>query len=119
MSKMKLANNETIAIEDGAVLGAFTVITDDILSVWEKLTDDNLASVSLSNDDSDEAFVTYTGLTCGDTVSVKQANGKLAVTFPIREKTELEILKAKLAQIESEQADQNNAIDSLTDAALA
>ena len=84
-----------------------------------KLTDDNLASVSLSNDDSDEAFVTYTGLTCGDTVSVKMADGKFAVTFPIREKTELEILKAKLAQIESEQADQNNAIDSLTDAALA
>lgn len=119
MSKMKLANNETLTIEDGAVLGAFTVVTDDILSVWSLLTDDNLASVSISNDDSEEAFATYTDLTCGDTVSVKKADGKLAVTFPIREKTELEILKAKLAQIESEQADQNNAIDSLTDAALA
>lgn len=102
------------------LLGAFTVVTDDILSVWSLLTDDNLASVSISNDDSEEAFATYTDLTCGDTVSVQKAdNGKLAVTFHIREKTELEILKAKLAQIESEQADQNNAIDSLTDAALA
>lgn len=117
---MKLANNETLTIEDGATLGAFTLITDDILSVWQLFTDENIATVSLSNDDSDEAFVTYTNLTCGDTVSVKKAeDGKLAVTFPIREKTELEILKAKLAQIESEQADQNNAIDSLTDAALA
>lgn len=120
MSKMKLANNETLTIEDGAALGAFTVITDDILSVWSLLTDDNLASVSLSNDDSEEAFATYTDLTCGNTVSVRKAdNGRLAATFPIREKTELEILKAKLAKIESEQADQNDAIDSLTDAALA
>lgn len=120
MSKMKLANNEVIAIEDGAVLGAFTVVTDDLLSVWSLFTDENLASVSLMNDDEEEAFATYTNLTCGDTVSVKKADdGKLEVIFPIREKTELEILKAKLAQIESEQADQNNAIDSLTDAALA
>ena len=63
MSKLILATNETINIEDGAYLGLFQIVTDDPLSLWKKFTDEALVSISLTNDDSDEVFATYKNCT--------------------------------------------------------
>lgn len=118
MSILTLSTNETINVEDGASLGAFVVVTDDILGTWAKFTDEALSSVTIANDDG-TVTATYVNLTCPDNITVTKDGDTVKATFPIREKTELEILKEKLAQIEAEQSEQNDAIDSLTDAALA
>lgn len=120
MSRMKLANDEVITIEDGFVLGRCQIITDDIVTTWNKLTDDNLSLIQILNDDTDSDYVVaeYSDCTCDAPITVAKSDDKYLVTFPIRQKSEIEILRAKIAKIESEQAEQNNAIDSLTDAAL-
>lgn len=118
MSILTLSTNDTINIEDGASLGAFTVATEDILGTWAKLTSEALSAVTIANEDG-TVTATYTGLICPDTISVSKNGGVVKVTFPIREKTETEKLAEKLAKIEEEQNEQNDAIDSLTDAALA
>lgn len=118
MSILTLSTNETINIEDGASLGAFTVATEDILGTWAKLTNEALSDVTIANEDG-TVTATYTDLTCTGAISVVKDSGVVKVTFPIREKTETEKLAEKLAQIEAEQSEQNDAIDSLTDAALA
>lgn len=118
MNILTLSTDETINIEDGAALGAIKVVTDDILGTWAKLTDEALSSVTISNEDG-TVTATYSNLICSDPITVSKKGDVVTVTFPIREKTELELIKEKLLKIETEQSEQNDAIDSLTDAALA
>lgn len=109
--RLILATGETLTVEDGATLGSIKVKTADPLGVWAKITAEALSEIGFANDDSDEVFATFTDLVCPDSISITKDGEEYLVTFAIRQKTEIEILKEQLAAAQE-------AIDDLTMTAL-
>lgn len=113
MSKDKiiLSNNYEIEIESGASLSDVRIISDtkyDMLSTWDMLTPENLASVRVVNGDG-MTVGNYIDLVLVSETSVEK-DGKIETSFNLREKTETE---KRLDALENGQEVQDGAITDL------
>lgn len=112
--KIILSNNYEIEIESGASLSDIRVVSDtkvDMLSTWDMMTQENLASVRVVNADG------VTVGTYGDLVFVSETStekdGKIETSFNLREKTDTE---KRLDALENGQEVQDGAIMDLGEA---
>lgn len=112
MSKMVLADATEITIEAGSALSNVKVVSESMESMvetWKKFTADNLADVQILNDDGVEVGQ-YKRLVLVSETSVIQADGSIATSFNLREKTETELLQEKIVVLESDMAALNTAL---------
>ena len=109
--KLILKNGSIVELEAGAALSNLTAVYPDkaaMVADWDKLTSDNLVSVSVQNGD---------GLTVGNYTNLilmepnltatELADGTIKVIFGMREKTDIE---KRLDNIEEGQEVQDGAI---------
>lgn len=94
MSKLKLNDGATIAIEDGATLNYIVHIAADetaALAVCAQLKTENLRHVEFQTE-SGEAFGIYNNL-ISDVAPARQTNddGTVTVTISLRQKTDVEL----------------------------
>lgn len=90
--KMILKDKTEIELEAGASLGAIQIIfssKSDMVSIWDKMTTDNLSSVQILNG-SGLVCGTYADLVLISETSVEQADGTIRTSFYLREKTNIE-----------------------------
>ncbi len=112
MSKMVLADATEIKIEEGSALSDIRVVSESMeamVETWKTLTVDNIADVQILNDDG-VAVGQYTNLVLVSETSVIQADGSIATSFNLREKTVTELLQEKIAVLESDMAALNTAL---------
>lgn len=109
-----LSNSNEINLEDGSSLGNIRVLSPDktrMIEVWDKLTDKNLKVVQMKTDGA--LTGEFTDLTCDGESSTQMEDGSILTNFKIRQKTELEILRERVAALEEGQGVQDGAIDDL------
>ena len=112
--KLILKNGSIVELEAGAALSNLTAVYPDkaaMVADWDKLTSDNLVSVSVQNGD---------GLTVGNYTNLilmepnlaatELADGTIKMVFGLREKTDIE---KRLDAVEEGQAVQDGAIEDL------
>lgn len=120
MSKdlMKLANGVEYEITEEAYnIGHMEHIAADetaAVSVSDAITRENLKHVEFRKDDVPTPYRTYDNLVV-DTAPTRSTNkdGTVTVVISLREKNEIEKMAERLAAIEAEQTEQNEAIDFL------
>ena len=108
-----LKDGTVIELEAGASLGALQVLSSDkasMVSTWDKLTRDNLASVQVKNGGG-EVIGNDTDLLLVSETSVVQEDGSILTTYNLRQKTEMEKLLERLAAVEEGQQIQDGAIN--------
>lgn len=112
MSKLILADQSQIQIEGGASLSDVRVISqtkNDMLTTWDMLTDENLKVVQIQN--ADGVIVgNYENLILESETSTIRQDGTILTSFCLHEKTELELLREKVEQLENGQEVQDGAI---------
>lgn len=109
-----LSNNERISLEDGSSLGNMRVLSQDkanMIAIWDAFSDKNLKTAQMYVDGSMTGE--YSDLTCDGESSIQQKDGTILTDFRIRQKTELEILRERVAALEEGQGVQDGAIDDL------
>ncbi len=112
MSKLILADETEITIEAGSALANVKVVSESMeamVEVWKEFTADNLAEVQIQND-AGVLVSKYTDIVLVSETSVVQADGTVATSFNLREKTETELLQEKVAALESDMTALNTAI---------
>lgn len=119
--KLILNNNTEIEIESGSSLSDMKVISEtkyDIISTWDMLTEENLKHIEIKNVD-DTVVGIYDNILLDSETSTVQPDGKILTSFYLREKTEVELLRERVEQLESGQEVQDGAIMDLGDAVSA
>lgn len=114
-SKLVLNDNTEIIIESASSLSDVRVISDtkyDMISTWDMLTEENLKHVEIRNDDSVVIGI-YNNILLDSETSIIQPDGKIITNFHLREKTEVELLRERVEQLESGQEVQDGAISDL------
>lgn len=115
MTKLRLANGTEIVVESGSSITSVVVVFDSkeaMLEAWDALTADNLAAVQIV--EGDETVVgEYTDLVLVSESSVVQTDGTVHTTFRLRKKTEVELLREKMAALEEGLAVHDEAISDL------
>lgn len=109
--KIILSNNYEIEIESSASLSDIRIMSDtkyDMLTTWDMLTPENLASVRVVNGDG-MTVGNYSDLVLVSETSVEK-DGKIETSFNLREKTETE---KRLDALENGQEVQDGAISDL------
>ena len=87
-----LKDESVIEMESGASLSDIRVLSDSktaMAAVWDKLTEDNLAEISVKNGDG-ITVGHYTDLLLISETSTVQSNGAILTSFNLREKTDME-----------------------------
>ncbi|MBD5501389.1 MAG: hypothetical protein HDR10_09355 [Lachnospiraceae bacterium] len=120
MNKDKLIlNNQTqIEIESASSLSDIRVVfdtKDDMVSIWDMLTPENLKSVQIQNGDG-VVIANYENLILDSETSIVQEDGTILTSFHLREKTEVEFLRERVEQLENGQEVQDGAISDLGEA---
>ena len=99
-------------MESGASLSDIKVISDNkvaMVELWDKLTEDNLAKVTVKNSDG-VVVGRYSDLILVSETSTIQGDGTVITSFNLREKTDTE---KRLDAMESSQQTQDEAIGDL------
>lgn len=106
---LNLKNGTVIELEAGASLAGLQVLADDraaMISTWEQLTPEGLASAQINNGDG-LTVGTYADLVLVSETSVVQPDGSILTTYSLREKTSEE---KRLDALEGGQEIQDGAI---------
>lgn len=115
MNKLILRNKNEIKIENGSSLFDIKVLSETkygMVSTWEMLTEENLKHIEIQADD-ETVIGTYDNILLESETSAIQTDGKILTSFRLREKTEVELLKERIEQLESVQEVQDGAISDL------
>lgn len=113
--KLILSNNTEIEIESGSSLSDMKIISEtkyDMISTWDMLTEENLKHIEIQNEDG-TVIGTYDNILLDSETSTILPNGKILTSFHLREKTEVELLRERIEQLESGQEVQDGAISDL------
>lgn len=113
--KIILNNQQQINIESGSSLLDMKVLSDtkyDMLSTWDMLTEENLKHIEIQTDDEVVVGVYENILLENETSTILQ-DGKILTSFHLREKTDIELLRERIEQLESGQEVQDGAIADL------
>jgi hypothetical protein len=113
--KLILSNNTKIEIESGSSLSGMKIISEtkyDMLTAWDMLTEENLKHIEIQNEDG-VAIGSYDNILLEREASTIQPDGKILTSFHLREKTEVELLRERIEQLESGQEVQDGAISDL------
>ena len=119
--KLVLNNQTQIDIEGGSSLSGIKVLSDtkyDIVSIWDMMTEENLKHIEIQEEDGTIVGV-YENILLDSETSTIQPDGKILTSFYLREKTEVELLRERIEQLESVQEVQDGAIMDLGDAVSA
>lgn len=117
-SKLILNNQSQINIESGSSLSDIKVISEtksDMISTWDMMTEENLKSVQIQNVDG-VTIANYKNLVLDSETSTIQKDGTILTSFHLREKTEVELLRERVEQLENSQEVQDGAIIDLGEA---
>ncbi len=109
---LTLKDGTIIEMESGASLSDIKVISDNkvaMVELWDKLTEDNLAKVTVKNSDG-VVVGRYSDLILVSETSTIQGDGTVITSFNLREKTDTE---KRLDAMESSQQTQDEAIGDL------
>lgn len=104
-NKLILNNNEMIEIENPSSLSDIMVLSEtktEMISVWDMLTEANLKHIEIQNE-SNVAIGLYDNILLESETSTIQPDGKIITSFHLREKTEIELLRERVEQLESGQ----------------
>jgi hypothetical protein len=110
-----LKDESVIEMESGASLSDIRVLSDSktaMAAVWDKLTEDNLAEVSVKNGDG-ITVGHYTDLLLASETSTVRMDGTILTSFNLREKNDME---KRLDAIEKGQQIQDAAIQTQDEA---
>lgn len=113
--KLILSNNSEISIESGSSLSDMKVLSEtkyDMVSTWESLTEENLKHIKIQNEDG-IVIGNYDNILLESETSTIQSDSKILTSFCLREKTEVELLRERIEQLESGQEVQDGAISDL------
>lgn len=113
--KLILSNNAEIKIDSGSSLSDMKVLSEtkyDMVSTWESLTEENLKHIKIQNEDG-IVIGNYDNILLESETSTIQNEGKILTSFHLREKTEIELLRERIEQLESGQEVQDGAISDL------
>lgn len=116
--KLVLNNKEQINIESGSSLSDMKVLSEtryDMISVWEMMTEENLNHIEIQNEDGTVIGV-YDNILLDSETSIIQQDGKILTRFHMREKTEVELLRERVEQLENGQEVRDGAISDLGEA---
>ena len=111
-SKIVLADGTEIVMPGGAALGYMMAHYDNreaMLADWEKLTPENLKTVQIKTDDT--VTGNYTDLVLESETSTVADDGSVSTVYKIREKTELELLRERLAAVEGDMSGLNRVLE--------
>ena len=104
MKDKLIFNDQTeIKLEPGAGLHDLKVLSaskQDMLAAWERFTEANLKSVQIKNSDG-TIIGNYEDLVLESETSKVLPDGTISTSFNLREKTEVELLKERVEQLES------------------
>ena len=109
---LTLKDGTKIEMESGSSLSDIKVISDNkvaMVELWDKLTEDNLAKVTVKNSDG-VVVGRYSDLILVSETSTIQGDGTVITSFNLREKTDTE---KRLDAMESSQQTQDEAIGDL------
>lgn len=121
MSKLILSNKTEITIEDGSSLSDVRVLSEaseflsakaNMLSTWDMFTNENIQSIQFKNDDG-IVIGNYENLVFESETSKILENGNILTSYYLRKKTDIELLKERLEQLETGQEIQDGAIGDL------
>lgn len=115
IEKLVLKNQEQFNIESGSSLSDMRVMSDnkyDMVSAWDMLTEENLKHIEIQNEDG-TAIGVYDNILLDSETSIIQQDGKILTRFHMREKTEVELLRERVEQLENGQEVQDGAINDL------
>ncbi len=110
--QMILADGTAIELEAGSSLSSMQVLSEskaEMNSIWEKLTEQNLKSVTIQNGDG-VIIGEYTELLLLSETSVTEEDGRVRTSFALRAKTATE---KRLDALEEGQAVQDGALADL------
>jgi hypothetical protein len=110
--KLILKDETVVEMESGASLSDIKVVSDNkaaMMELWDKLTEDNLAKVTVKNSDG-VVVGRYSDLILVSETSTIQGDGTVITSFNLREKTDTE---KRLDAMESSQQTQDEAIGDL------
>lgn len=113
--KLILNDQSQIIIEKGSSFWDMRVMSDtkyDMVSVWDMLTEANLNHIEIHNEDGTVIGI-YDNILLDSETSTIQPDGKIFTSFKLREKTEIELLRERVEQLESGQEVQDGAISDL------
>lgn len=113
--KLILNNGFEILIESFSGLSEMKVVSQtkyDMISTWDMFTPENLKSVQTKNSDG-ITIANYKNLVLDSETSTIQQDGAILTIFHLREKTEVELLRERIEQLESVQEVQDGAINDL------
>lgn len=116
--KLILRNEMQINVESGSSLYNMKVVSEDkysMISTWDILTEENLKHIKIQSEDG-IVVGTYDNILLDSETSVIQPDGKILTSFHLREKTEVELLRERVDQLESGQKVQDGAISDLGEA---
>lgn len=119
--KLLLNNQLQIEIESTSSLSDIKVISEtktDMVSVWNILTEQNLKSMQIQTGDG-ITVANYENLVLDSETSTIQPDDTILTSFHLREKTEVELLRERVEQLENGQEVQDGAIMDLGDAVSA
>lgn len=115
MDKLILNNQSQINIESGSLLSDMKVLSDtkyDMVSTWDMFTEDNLKHIEIQNEDGVVIGI-YDNILLDSETSTIQTDGIILTILHLREKTEVELLRERVEQLESGQEVQDGAISDL------
>ncbi len=113
--KIILNNQLQINIESGSSLSDIKILSEtkyDMLSTWDILSEENLKHIKIQNEDG-TVIGTYDNILLDSETSTILLDGKILTSFHLREKTEVELLRERIEQLESGQEVQDGAISDL------
>lgn len=113
--KLILSNEVEVDIESGSSLSDIKVVSQTksaMVTTWDLFTDENLKMVKIQNS-SGVNVGEYENLVLENETSVEQKDGTISTSFKFREKTEVELLRERVEQLESGQEVQDGAISDL------
>ena len=115
MEKLILNNQLQLNIEAGSSISDMKVLSQtkyDMVSTWEMLTEENLKHIEIQTADGTVVGI-YENILLDSETSAIQTDGKILTSFHLREKTEVELLRERVEQLESGQEVQDGAINDL------
>lgn len=115
MEKLILNNQTQINIESGSSLSDMKVLSDtkyDMLSTWDILTEENLKHIEIQTEDGIVIGI-YDNILLESETSTIQSDCTILTSFHLRKKTEVELLRERVEQLENGQKVQDGAISDL------
>ena len=113
--KIILNNQLQINIESGSSLSDIKILSEtkyDMLSTWDILAEENLKHIKIQTEDG-TVVGTYDNILLDSETSTILLDGKILTSFHLREKTEVELLRERMEELESGQEVQDGAISDL------